>query len=173
MPEPSGSAIVHLDPGQWKKLKDRKITFSAVAPATLETGLAEPGMRLVSGVGVLDLTGRGRLGFKGGFRLQDTAGAFVEVTDPSGMLPRGSATCLVRTSADGGGTRMELFDYSLDVTKIHVSPLSAAFGIDEAVAKVNPVLAKVLTDLFGEGAGTAGTTFAQGSVDFGFMGATP
>lgn len=173
MPKSRGSATIHLDPGQWRKLTDRKITFSAVAPAVLDSGQTEPTVRLVNGVGELELSGRGQLGFKGGFRLQDTAGAFVEVTDPSGILPRGSATCLVRTSADGGGTRMKLFYYSVDVTKIHVSPLRAGFGIDNVVVKVNPEFAKILTDVLGEGVGTADATFAQGSADFGFSGATP
>ncbi|MCJ0875155.1 hypothetical protein [Streptomyces sp. AP-93] len=62
-------ATVQLDPGQWRKLKDREITFSAVAPAKLEADHGEPAVRSVNGVGELDSTGRGPLEFKGGFRL--------------------------------------------------------------------------------------------------------
>jgi hypothetical protein len=166
MLKPSGTATLVLDPALWQRLKDRNITFSAVAPATALSGSAEPGVTFVMGIGQVNPVGQGQASFKGGFRLEN-AGAFVEATDPSGGLPTGKAEFSVRTSANGSASRMKVFDYSV-LTALRISPLDLTFGIDRTEAKGSPDFTRILAEAFGEGLIDAGAPFGIGSADFGF-----
>ncbi len=155
-----GTVTCHVSPEQWKALSDLGVGFRAMAPGVQLVDRAEPGTTLTDPGGRLDVTGRGRVTFRGGFRLETATGAFVEVTEPRTSLPTADPEFQVRSSFDPVGTRMDILEYAVDLTALHLSLLDQTLGIDETSIVVNPTFAAVLTRAFGDGASVTGMRFA-------------
>lgn len=137
-----------------------------MAPGVQLGDREQPGTTLTDPGGRLDVLGRGQITFRGGFRLESRAtGDFVEVTEPRTALPAGNPEFQVRSSFDPVGTRMEILEYAVDPTALHLSLLGLTLGIDATDIAVNPTFAAVLTRAFGDGASETGMTFAACSAD--------
>ncbi|WP_406210591.1 hypothetical protein OH807_41010 [Kitasatospora sp. NBC_01560] len=161
-----GTVTCYVSPGQWKALADRGVGFRAMAPGVQLGDREQPGTTLTDPGGRLDVLGRGQITFRGGFRLESRAtGDFVEVTEPRTALPAGNPEFQVRSSFDPVGTRMEILEYAVDPTALHLSLLGLTLGIDATDIAVNPTFAAVLTRAFGDGASETGMTFAACSAD--------
>ncbi|MFE3579288.1 hypothetical protein [Streptomyces vinaceus] len=146
MPKLTGTATLSLTAAMWEALRSQDVRISAVAPATVRNGSDAPVVSFSSGTGEVDPTGSGGTRFAGGLRLDGADGAFIELTDPVGVLPAGKAELSVRTAADGDAVkRVKVFEYTL-VKSLKINPLGLSFSIGGSEMRVTQEFAAILSE---------------------------
>ncbi|MET8446007.1 hypothetical protein [Streptomyces sp. NPDC005209] len=167
MSKATGTAKLRLDPTVWSGLEDAGITVTAVAPAAPLDDATVPGAHFTVGSAEVSAIGKGYAGFEGGLRLEDAAGAFIELTDPQGTLPAGKVVFAVKTSTDGSRQRIEAFGYSL-LKSLRANALETSFSVEDTDLRVTSDFAALLSGVLDGAVVDAGSVFATASAQFTF-----
>ncbi|MFE2410140.1 hypothetical protein ACFXDE_17565 [Kitasatospora sp. NPDC059408] len=102
--------------------------------------------------------------FKGGFTLKDAAGHFVQVSEGQGSAPAGKGEFLVKTSADGAGTRMPVYALkdasdALDPSIVSMVPPRVKLNVLPIEMVLTPEFARTLNDTFGPDSANPGQPY--------------
>ncbi|MBH1937663.1 hypothetical protein I5Q34_25900 [Streptomyces sp. AV19] len=154
----------------WKKAG---VTFKALSegkdatsyPVTDGTGTVNIDLALIGDVTALAKSISVVGSVKGGFRLTDAEGHFVEISDPEGTLPLGGSSYIVKTNSSPEGVRTPVYTYAglpeLVPTVSSVVPPVVGVELADAQLNLTPEFARILNDAFGAGSAQEGTLFGS------------